>query len=287
MKRLLLAILFICCASFAYAQKTTKLNFPKHSFGIRAGALYSKVPQSEMLLSPENHLVSNSWEEMSEYKYLTLNGAGFHIGGVYEVALTKTNRWFFQTGLDLQYINTIKKKNVIVEDQNSWNGDCWNFQNLTANSLFIDIPMMFSYKFPLGKDFGIYPSFGLTHTIGLYSCLSGEREGFEYDYNVWTGEVERISTTEGLQPFEIKGFRTDYEKEEYNMGIKEQPLHYQLSPYSRYHLNFRAEVNFIIKNNIVLGVNTSFMLLNSMMDGLFSGDSQLWCNVGLSVGYNF
>ena len=333
MKRFLLAILSVCCATLVYAQKPTQdvlylkngsvvkgtimswtgetvkiqtrdgsifvydsndvesrkveqvtktvtgkkiLDYPKHSFGVRAGALLSRVPSSDFVLNPQDHLVYTG-DELTEPEYLQLNGGGFHIGGVYEVSLTKTNRWFFQTGLDLQYISTAKKKNLFAEDTWDWDDDnCWNFQNLTANSLFIDIPMMFSCKFPLGNGFGIYPSFGLTHTIGLYSRLSGEREKFEIDYNPWTDKTEYTSKTGGLQSFE-EGFK----------GGLEPGAHSDLNPYARYSLNFRAELNFIIKKNIVLGVNTCVVLIDDNVDGLFSFDSAYRGNIGLSVGYNF
>ena len=334
MKRFLLAVLFVCCASFAYAQKPTQdvvylkngsvvkgvvlpsaegtikiqtrdgsifvynlsdveskqieqvtktvtgkkiLDLPKHSFGIRGGALFSRVPSSEMLLNPQNHLVYTEDYE-PEYEYLHLNGAGFYIGGVYEVALTKTNRWFFQTGLDFQYINSVKKKDIFVKDLNSWNDVYWNYKNLTVNSLFIDIPMMFSCKFPLNKGYVIYPSFGLTHTIGLFSRLTGEREQFDLDYNYRTGEVEYTSKTGESQSVSTSC------RGVYGPERCECPHH--LIPYAKYSLNFKGEVNFAMPNNFVLGVSAAFALTGTN-GGLFDLDSTLLCNVGLSVGYNF
>ena len=168
MKRFLLAILSVCCATLVYAQKPTQdvlylkngsvvkgtimswtgetvkiktrdgsifvynssdvesrkvedvsitvtgkkiLDFPKHSFGIRAGGIFSMTEREGMFVNPQ-HVICTGDEYTSET--LQLNGVGFHIGGIYEVALTKTNRWFFQTGLDVQYINTIKKDSFIL-----------------------------------------------------------------------------------------------------------------------------------------------------------------------------
>ena len=249
------------------------LDFPKHSFGIRGGALFSSVPPTEMKLYPENHLAYTGGD-MPEDENLRLNGAGFYIGGVYEVALTKTNRWFFQTGLNLQYINSIKKKDVFFEDPNSWNNDCWSYKNLTVNSLFLDIPMMFSCKFPLNKGYVIYPSLGVTHTIGLYSRLTGEREQFDLDYNPYNGKVEYISKTGGPQSVSTSCRGID--------GPERCECPHHIMPYAKYSLNLRGELNFLIQDNVILGVSASMALCNS-------GWETWWpvVNVGLSVGYNF
>ena len=207
MKRFLLAILSVCCATLVYAQKPTQdvlylkngsvikgvvlpsaqgttkiqtrdgsvfvydsddvesvkseqithtttgkkiLDFPKHSFGVRAGGLYTLL---------------------DDYGYKN-HSAGVHLGGIYEVSLTKTNRWFFSTGLDFQYTRLLKKESILVEYDNCM----WAFRNVTGNTICLDVPMMISCKFPINDNFTIYPSFGLSHMIGLYSCITGELE---------------------------------------------------------------------------------------------------------------
>lgn len=324
MKRFLLAILSVCCATLVYAQKPTQdvlylkngsvvkgtimswtgetvkiktrdgsifvynssdvesrkvedvsitvtgkkiLDFPKHSFGIRAGGIFSMTEREGMFVNPQ-HVICTGDEYTSET--LQLNGVGFHIGGIYEVALTKTNRWFFQTGLDVQYINTIKKDSFIAEDY-WWSEDDWDFRNITGNSLFLDIPMMFSCKFPISKDFGIYPSFGITHTIGLYSCISGERERLVYR------EYERT----GLQSFKSVGF-VDELTDNLTYGD-----HKPLNPYSRYRLNLKGELNFIVNKNVVLGLNASITLVDSSASSIFAFRDNCYCNLGLTLGYNF
>ena len=289
MKRFLLAVLFVCCAYLVYAQKSTQdvvnskngsvvnssekitytangkkiLDFPKHSFGVRAGVLFSKVPEDDLFgyTVVKDHMAVCSQiltPAGSNPEYLLLHGAGFHVGGVYEISLTKTNRWFFQTGIDLQYINTIKKKTVTIESAWDKRDVYWDYYNLTANSLFIDIPTMFSVKFPLGKGMGIYPSLGLTHTICLFSNFTAEREKVVYDCDRdWNGTVSHDRMSNGVESYK-EGFDSD------------------LNPYPRYRLNFRGELNFIVKEDFVVGVNASISFINA---GHFI--------VGLSAGYNF
>ena len=326
MKRLLLAILSVCCATLVHAQRPTQevlylkngsvikgivlpsaqgsikiqtrdgsvfvydsnevesvkseqithtttgkkiLDFPKHSFGVKAGGLSSICSNGNMVISPTHVYISG--EETPDTEYLQINGGGFYIGGTYEVALTKTNKWFFQTGIDLQYINTTKKKNFIADDHSDWKDDMWMFQNIVGHSLFLDIPMMFSCKLPISKEYYIAPSFGLTHTIGLFSHFSGERQEVEFDD--FSNDYKMIGE---MMPYIEKGFGEDYEI----------PTSF-LNRNNRYSLNFKLGVEFGIKKHIVVGIDASMMLTSSYfhMYPFEYGFNPF--RIGLSVGYKF
>lgn len=316
MKRFLLVILFVSCTTLAYAQRATQdvihlkngsiikgyilqspegtikiqtrdgcifvydsndvtskskeqvaknvigkkiLDYPKHSFGIRAGGFYS--------ITKDGFYIENVTHADGSYNYsrdLRMDGVGFYIGGVYEISLTKTNRWFFQTGIDFQYIRTLQKSTAA--DESWFSSDSWDFKNVTGNTIFMEIPTMFSCKFPIKKGISIYPSFGLTHTIGLWGKMSGENKNDD-DITDFTS-------------FSYSSFAEDHT---YYSGGSDQS---HITPYSRYRMNLRGEVNFAIKK-VVVGVFATISVVDSNGDYFCASNNGGSANIGLTVGYNF
>lgn len=304
MKRFLLAILSICCATLVYAQKPTQdvlylkngsvvkgtimswtgeavkiqtrdgsvfvydssdvksrkieqvantvtgkkiLDFPKQSFGIRAGASYAHVMTD---------LIYN--ENMWGIDPLNLNGFAIEIGGRYEHSMSQTNRWYFQTGLDLQLINTFSSDFVCE----TWYGpyDCLDVKSST---LFMDIPMTVSCKFRIGKNMGISSNIGFSHRIGLWGKFSGTAAKLdEYDHDNKT---------------------TDYYDISHNaFGYGVIPTIYS---YDRYMFNLKAGIDFSIEN-VIVGVNLSIPLIGNDLGGILVFQNEV-IKVGLTVGYNF
>lgn len=298
MKRFLLAALFICCVSLVYAQKPTQdvlylknggvvkgtvlpsaegtikiqtrdgsifvynstdveskkveqitrtlsgqkiLDFPKQSFGVRVGVSYALV---------------------SDFDYKS-HGASIDIGGRYEHSISPTNRWYVQTGLDLQYVGT-PKTDIVVD---GWSDDYY-CTDVKSNTLFLDIPMMISCKFKLGEDIGIAPSLGFSHRIGLWGTFSGFASK-ESDYREDNG-FDNVS-------FSHSSFSGN---KEWNRPT--------IFTYDRYMFNFKAGVDFSMKNFSV-GLNLFVPLIGESYGGLFvfGGDLADAFKLGVSVGYNF
>ena len=84
MKRILFAVAAIICSmAVANAQEVTN---PKHIFGVRAGANFYKS------------FNTNMFDDFT-HKF----GVGFQVGGAYDIAISKSHKWYFQTGLTVKY----------------------------------------------------------------------------------------------------------------------------------------------------------------------------------------
>lgn len=139
MKRfLLLFALCIFCTGLSEAQTKKVLDLPKYSFGVRAGFLTQNIQDAY-------YIVGGNAD----------NFMGCHVGGTFEVAMNSTRRWFFQTGVDFQYQTS---------------------EGAYGNNhlLFMEIPVMFAPKFCIGKNVTLYPSFGLSYTVGLWGKLASQ-----------------------------------------------------------------------------------------------------------------
>lgn len=181
------------------------VDLPKHIFGIRGGALFAKATLGSFL-------------DDASKKYLK---TGFHIGGIYEVSLQNTNRWYFQTGLDFQYI---RGKHTTVDELGF--DDFWDDEPLDDNTIltntkamYIEIPAMFTCKFELGKNLLLCPAFGLAYNLGLTG---------KYTY-----EAPSEGEYETGNPFNEDG--------DYN------PL------FGRHCVSFKAALNFVIKRHCFIG----------------------------------
>ena len=145
------------------------LDHPKHSFGIRGG----------IMMYSHNDVYDGPALTVFNDKQRLLAGA--HIGGVYELGIDKkTNRWFFQTGLDFQYMNS--RSSVIGNKDNDYINE-----SLKTNSLFLEIPAVFSYRFRVSPDIILYPSVGIAYSVGLWSKYNYKY----YDGSLYADEDER------------------------------------------------------------------------------------------------
>ncbi len=215
------------------------LNLPKHSFGIRAGALLSK----DMFLN---------YDWLFDYQDALIFCPGAHIGGVYEISLNKTNRWFFQTGLDIQYRRG-KYSEIIASDNPQIITDSRSTER-TTNSLYLEIPAMFSCKFIIGNNTVLYPSFGLASSIGVWGHIKQENR----KNGQWI-------TAEG-NPFV------------FNESVHED----EINVHGRSSLDFKASLNLTIKD-VYIGGGFFAPIYNFSRFEAFSGQ---W-GFNLSVGYNF
>ncbi len=216
-----------------YMSNKKVLNFPKHIFGIRAGALLTKM-REEILFS--------DYDETTKYC------VGAHLGGTYEIALSKTHRWFFQTGLELQFLQT----KLIQMDGYDYTGESGFLDNTTykTKSLYLEIPAMFSCKFQLGKHCGIYPSLGFSYMAGL------------------RGKTDKtIFENSGHY-----GYTVTERHEHYNAFSREYDNHD--SKLSRHVINAKAELNFTVYKALI-GVGAFYPL-----------DGEQW-GLSFNLGYNF
>lgn len=142
------------------------LDIDKTILGLRAGVIMSQGS----LFSVWDWDVSDLKNKLSP---------GFHIGVSYEYSFTKTNRWFLQTGLDLQYINA---RSSGFYDSDWIDGDSYNYVThvKTANALYLEIPAMISCKFKLNDNLIFYPNIGVAYSIGLVGKYNEKVSNKEY-----------------------------------------------------------------------------------------------------------
>ena len=142
------------------------LDIDKTILGLRAGVIMSQGS----LFSVWDWDVSDLKNKLSP---------GFHIGVSYEYSFTKTNRWFLQTGLDLQYINA---RSTGFYDSDWIDGDSYNDVThvKTANALYLEIPAMISCKFKLNDNLIFYPNIGVAYSIGLVGKYNEKVSNKEY-----------------------------------------------------------------------------------------------------------
>ena len=218
-----------------YMPRTIKiLDLPKHSFGIRAGVLLSKDKNLD-------------WWDGDYIQF----APGAHIGGVYEVSLNKTNRWFFQTGLDIQYRRG-KYYNSYINDSPYIDMDSYSHEKV-SNCLYLEVPAMFSCKFMLGKSTFLYPSMGFSYSVGLWGHVKHE-----------DSLNDRWHTSDG-NPFV---FNEDIHNDETDM-------------HGRHEVDFKLSLNLTVKDIYVGG--ELFAPVCNEAKGAFSG----YWGFRFSVGYNF
>lgn len=227
------------------------LNYPKHSLGIRGGLLYSAINTGELFGDD----------------IIKQNGVGFHIGGIYEVAMNKRHRWFFQTGIDFQYTRILSSGEFSGRfDPNTDGHTCYD---VAGNMLALNVPMMFSCKFQLKDKVGLYPSFGFSHAIGLAGTISGYSDYVRYNpyYDKW--EADKGEWTHSV-------FETYIEDKP-----KYEPDYF---PYENYRFNLRLELNAHVRN-VVMGFNVELPVLGTGGRSIIFKEGVV--NLGVTVGYNF
>ena len=176
------------------------VDLPKHIFGIRGGALFAKATLGSFL------------NEESK-RYLR---SGFHIGGIYEVSMQQTNRWYFQTGVDFQYL---RGKYTFVDELGFGDTPEENRVLTNTKAMYIEIPAMFTCKVGLGKSVLLCPAIGAAYGLGLTGKYTYEAPGDE--------------VFEQGNPFKDEG--------EYN-------------PYfGRHILSLKVALNLVVKRHLFIG----------------------------------
>lgn len=135
-----------------------EVSAPKHVFGVRAGLDITKPLPLDNIFD----------ETESENKF----GAGFHIGGTYQIALSKARKWYFQTGLYLRY-NT---GTSCITDMDSFHNDYdeYSVYNHQYRALYIEIPAMFVRNIGVTDDWIIQPIAGLSYSFGAWGKYKEE-----------------------------------------------------------------------------------------------------------------
>lgn len=192
MKKLLFSIIAIICSLvFVNAQEST--NQPKHIFGVRAGINFAK--------SPYNGWVGN--------ETINKGGTGFHVGGIYEIALSKKRKWYFHTGLNLKYLTAKAEtpSSYMYSDYGTY-----TYYNEKYRALYLEIPLMFTRQIRFTDDWGLRPAIGFSYGQGLFA--KSDREKTRYERN------ELIYSETG----EINLFKDDTSKWETSVGKVELAL---------------------------------------------------------------
>lgn len=165
MKRIFSIVVAVACfMSVANAQET---NNPKHVFGVRAGVNFSKPT-----------LTSDLFEDMTN-KF----GVGVHVGGTYDIAMSKSHKWYFQTGLNVKY-NSAKAETFhegIYHDAGEYN----TYSN-KYKALYLEIPAMFTRKIRITDDWGFQPAIGLSYAFGVWGKCNRENTKYEHGEAVGT-----------------------------------------------------------------------------------------------------
>lgn len=165
MKRVLFAVIAtIFSMAVANAQE---VNNPKHIFGVSVGVNFSKPS-----------LTSDVFEDMTN-KF----GLGFHIGGTYDIAMSKSHKWYFQTGLNVKYNSA--KAETFHEGIYHSSGE-YNIYNNKYKALYLEIPAMFSRKIRISNNWGFQPAIGLSYALGIWGKCNEENTKYEHDEAVGT-----------------------------------------------------------------------------------------------------
>ena len=136
------------------------VDLPKNIFGVRGGALFAKASLGSFLNEEaKKHFVS-----------------GFHIGGTYEVSMQRTNRWYFQTGIDFQYL---RGKYTFVDMLGFGDTPEENLVTTKSKAMYIEVPAMFTCKVELGKSVLLCPAIGAAYSLGLTGKYTYEAPGNE------------------------------------------------------------------------------------------------------------
>ena len=126
------------------------LDLPKHTFGVRGGALFTTALLGDLLLD----------EETKDYTM-----PGFHLGATYELSLGKTNRWCFQTGLDFQLMQGKYSSSRTLNPDFTGSMYSNNGQLIKTKAMYLDIPILLSCKFQLHEDVLLYPTIGFSYSL--------------------------------------------------------------------------------------------------------------------------
>ena len=165
MKRILFAVITVICSmTFAYAQESVN---PKHIFGVRAGVNFSKTFSGDLF-------------EMDDFT--SKFGTGFRVGGIYEIAMSAKRKWYFQTGLNVNYHTTkAGTSSTNMYDISGYDPRNYTIYNNKYKSLYLEIPAMFTRKIRIAKDWGFQPAFGLCYMLGIWGKGNEERIRYERD----------------------------------------------------------------------------------------------------------
>lgn len=148
------------------------LDIDKTTFGIRGGLLITQGFLEDIW----------DWDD-----WRNRFSPGFHIGATYEYSFTKTNRWFLQTGIDLQYMNARTTGSSYSDWIYGENYDDVTYVN-TTNALYLEIPAMISCKFKLNDNLIFYPNIGVAYSIGLVGKYNEKASNKEYGLLINTSE---------------------------------------------------------------------------------------------------
>lgn len=229
MKRFLLTLASLFTIMVAVRAQDTEN--PRHIFGVRAGVNFSRSFDTDMFDNFEHEF-----------------GVGFHLGGSYDIAISKSRKWYFQTGLNLNY-HTARAREF---DEGMYNMsheyDSYNIYESKFKALYLEVPAMFARKIRITDDWGIRPAIGLSYAVGLWG--EGDEENSRYEHDEL---VSNTHTTLDLFKQDVLDGGADW---------------------ARHSINGRLAVDVIFKNYL-LGADVFYGIRGDM-----------W-GVSISVGYNF
>ncbi len=125
------------------ASSAVAQNFEKNIYGVRAGLNVANMSMQG--------LSANS-------------RAGFHVAGVYQRLLMDSQPLYFETGLQISQKGF--KSEILGE-------------KMSANPLYLEIPVMVNYKFNIKDVVTLYPSVGFYYAFGVAGKGKYEFEGVE------------------------------------------------------------------------------------------------------------
>lgn len=220
------------------------LDIDKTTFGIRGGLLITQGFLEDIW----------DWDD-----WRNRFSPGFHIGATYEYSFTKTNRWFLQTGIDLQYMNARTTGSSYSDWIYGENYDDVTYVN-TTNALYLEIPAMISCKFKLNDNLIFYPNIGVAYSIGLVGKYNEKASNKEY------GLLR--NTSENCFYKELGWYETDSDGDEsYETA--------NASIYDRHNLALKFGLN-LTYNRLYFGGGVFYHVVSGMTWGF-----------NISVGYNF
>ena len=131
-------------------------NFEKNIYGVRAGMNVANM--SVQGLSPSSKV-------------------GFHVAGVYQRLLMDSQPLYFETGLQISQKGF--KSEILGE-------------KMSANPLYLEIPVMVNYKFNIKDVVTLYPSVGFYYALGV----AGKSK---YDFGGMTEKLDLYGKDGGLK----------------------------------------------------------------------------------------
>ncbi len=152
MKKLFFALVGVAMV----ASSAVAQNFEKNIFGVRAGLNVANMSMQG--------LSANS-------------RAGFHVAGVYQRLLMDSQPLYFETGLQISQKGF--KSEILGE-------------KMSANPLYLEIPVMVNYKFNIKDVVTLYPSVGFYYALGV----AGKSK---YDFGGMTEKLDLYGKDGGLK----------------------------------------------------------------------------------------